>query len=536
MDISYCRLPLHFPVAAQLLASVEALSADGWLPHVNRACYDGRWDVYPLRGLAKHHNQSPILQAFALEGSDDAEDFADYAALSASPELADFLSQLCCPILSVRLMRLRPGSVIAPHRDHGLCFSQGQARLHLCLQTDPDVEFVVAGESIHMAEGELWYLNADQEHAVYHRGKTDRIHVVVDCIANDWLRNQLGIPEQQTLSTMSLEQRFNWLAGLTSTILSCSHQERFSLRQPIRELATSFAELIELELHPDIFLDNDFTITTHGKAVSMTTAAQCAEEFLRTAVFIRGIDQAIAERVNASAPVTVLYAGTGPFAMLLLPLLQHYSAQQLQVTLLDIHQASLNGVKQLLEAFNLSDRIAHMECVDATQWHSDQQFDLIVSETMKAGLATEPQVSIFAHLVSLLKPSGSLIPQQIELSTYVLDQQGSRTRLTAKVQLERLSALEISKGNTHALDMRVVLPSGNAWRDIEIRTDIQVYDQHRLQDHDCSLNFPLLIPLPQPCLSEQGSQTVQLCYLFSADPGYSLSTVSTATHAVSTEG
>ncbi|PSW05259.1 hypothetical protein C9I89_10810 [Photobacterium lipolyticum] len=50
-----------------------------------------------------------------------------------------------------------------------------------------------------MAEGELWYLNADQEHAVYHRGKTDRIHVVVDCIANDWLRNQLEIPEHQFL-------------------------------------------------------------------------------------------------------------------------------------------------------------------------------------------------------------------------------------------------------------------------------------------------------------------------------------------------
>lgn len=190
LDIRYYRLPCDFSVTPSLLASIEAL-ADGWLSHVNQACYDGQWDVYPLRGLAKYQDQSPILQAFALEESEHADDYGDYPSLAACPELIAFLAQLNCPILSVRFMRLRPGATIAPHRDHGLCVSQGQARLHLCLQTDPDVEFIVAGESVHMAEGELWYLNADEEHAVYHRGKVDRIHVVVDCVANDWLVKQL---------------------------------------------------------------------------------------------------------------------------------------------------------------------------------------------------------------------------------------------------------------------------------------------------------------------------------------------------------
>ncbi|MCW8331528.1 aspartyl/asparaginyl beta-hydroxylase domain-containing protein [Photobacterium sp. SDRW27] len=197
-----CYLPIQSPETSQLLASVEALSVDEWLPHVNRACYDGQWDVYPLRGLAKYQDKSPILQAFALEGAESNDDFDNYGFLSSCPELHAFLKQLCCPILSVRLMRLRPGAVIAPHRDHGLCVSQGQARLHLCLQTDPDVEFIVAGESVHMAEGELWYLNADLEHAVYHRGKVDRIHVVIDCVANDWLREQLRLSVHQASNVL----------------------------------------------------------------------------------------------------------------------------------------------------------------------------------------------------------------------------------------------------------------------------------------------------------------------------------------------
>ncbi len=154
LDIGFRRLPIDCSISPTLMASIEALSKGEWLAHVNRACYDGEWDVFPLRGLAKYQNQSPpILQAFALEESESEADFDNYASLQDCPELTAFLSQLSCPILSVRLMRLSPGAMIAPHRDHGLCFSKGQARLHLCLQTDPDVEFIVEGESVHMGEG-----------------------------------------------------------------------------------------------------------------------------------------------------------------------------------------------------------------------------------------------------------------------------------------------------------------------------------------------------------------------------------------------
>jgi hypothetical protein len=42
-----------------------------------------------------------------------------------------------------------------------------------------------------MNEGELWYLNVNQPHHVTNRSTTDRIHLVIDCVVNDWLREVL---------------------------------------------------------------------------------------------------------------------------------------------------------------------------------------------------------------------------------------------------------------------------------------------------------------------------------------------------------
>ena len=39
-----------------------------------------------------------------------------------------------------------------------------------------------------MKEGECWYLDLSLPHWVENHGKTDRIHLVIDCLVNDWLR------------------------------------------------------------------------------------------------------------------------------------------------------------------------------------------------------------------------------------------------------------------------------------------------------------------------------------------------------------
>ena len=43
-----------------------------------------------------------------------------------------------------------------------------------------------------MLPGSLWYLRLSEPHAAANRGTTDRVHLVVDVRANDWLLALLG--------------------------------------------------------------------------------------------------------------------------------------------------------------------------------------------------------------------------------------------------------------------------------------------------------------------------------------------------------
>ena len=72
--------------------------------------------------------------------------------------------------------------------------------------------------------------------------------------------------------------------------------------------------------------------TVAGLAVSPEAAAVCIRDFMRTRIFMRGLKQAVSTklRANPNRAVTVLYAGTGPFATLLLPLVTIFDTTQLK--------------------------------------------------------------------------------------------------------------------------------------------------------------------------------------------------------------
>lgn len=195
MGLSASPITTHPPtVAARLLANplpldlrleLEQLAALPWIAHVNQRDYQGSWDVLPLRCLSIHTDAHPILQGFVHEGEGT---WQDLPVLASAPQLRRLLTDIPAPIKSARLMRLAPGAEIKPHRDPGLAWEYGEARLHLPLRTDPLVIFRVGGQQLPMREGELWYMNADLEHSVVNSSLEDRVHLVVDCEVNDWLR------------------------------------------------------------------------------------------------------------------------------------------------------------------------------------------------------------------------------------------------------------------------------------------------------------------------------------------------------------
>ncbi|MDQ6804013.1 MAG: aspartyl/asparaginyl beta-hydroxylase domain-containing protein [Actinomycetota bacterium] len=178
------RLPLSFDAAA-LAAEALALGAEDWVPHFNRDIYEGEWGGVALRsvgGVATQLYPDPAAQA----------PFADTETLDRCPELRRALDQFHCPLLAARLLVLAPGAVINEHRDYRLGWADGEIRVHIAVVTSPDVEFVLDGRRVELAAGQAWYLNLSLPHRVANRSAVNRIHLVVDCVVDDWLRGAMA--------------------------------------------------------------------------------------------------------------------------------------------------------------------------------------------------------------------------------------------------------------------------------------------------------------------------------------------------------
>lgn len=183
--ISFACLDFALPVI-ELQAEIQALLQAHWVDHVNQRDYQGGWDVLPLRCQRQHLAAHPILQGFAIVDGDGNE-WENLPLLSHCSQITSVIDWLQCPVKAVRLMRLKAGATIHPHRDAGLGMEYGEARLHMPIRTSKAVEFSVGGKRVPMQAGELWYMNADQIHQVHNRGDEDRINLVIDCVANEWL-------------------------------------------------------------------------------------------------------------------------------------------------------------------------------------------------------------------------------------------------------------------------------------------------------------------------------------------------------------
>lgn len=173
------QLPFVFdPV--QLKAEIANIPADLWVNHFNTSIYEGDWSGLALRSVG-----GKPMQLYPDPTASDS--FADTELLGQCPYYQSVLATFKCQLTAVRLLRLKAGSNIREHRDYRLGYEDGEVRLHIPVITNPDVAFFLQGERIMMQEGECWYLNVNLPHRVDNQSKTDRIHLVVDCIVNDWL-------------------------------------------------------------------------------------------------------------------------------------------------------------------------------------------------------------------------------------------------------------------------------------------------------------------------------------------------------------
>jgi len=176
---SWLQLPLSFDVVRMQRESGQFAASD-WIAHFNARAYERGWSCVPLRsagGQAGH--------IIPLDGAR----YSDTPHLARCPYLRDVISRFECDTSAVRLMALEPGAVIHAHRDAGTSLMEGLTRIHIPIQTSPQVLFSIDGESVHFTAGHAWYMDASCLHAVENRGTAPRIHLVIDCLTNAWLED-----------------------------------------------------------------------------------------------------------------------------------------------------------------------------------------------------------------------------------------------------------------------------------------------------------------------------------------------------------
>jgi hypothetical protein len=180
------RLALRLD-ARRLRRDLERLRAATWTRHFVTQNYDGDWSVIALR--AKVGAVHPVQMIYS---DPTARDFEDAPALAETPYFREVLARFDCPLRSVRLMRLTPGSCIKPHRDLDLDVESGAVRFHVPIVSNVGVEFLLNDKPVPLTAGSVWYLRLSDTHSVVNRGATDRVHMVIDADANAWVRESLS--------------------------------------------------------------------------------------------------------------------------------------------------------------------------------------------------------------------------------------------------------------------------------------------------------------------------------------------------------
>jgi hypothetical protein len=243
-----------------------------------------------------------------------------------------------------------------------------------------------------------------------------------------------------------------------------------------------------------------------GQAVSPEAAAVCIRDFMRTRIFMRGLKEAISTKLltNPQKTVTVLYAGTGPFATLLLPLVTVFSASQLQMLLLDINPASIGYLNSIINYFNLQHYVLQVAETDAVTYRIPEawQPDILLSETMMPSLKTEPQVSIVANLAWQC-PQAILIPEMIEVSAVLynskMDDEIRFIHLETLLVFTKDTALKMAaQQQTDAIvfpvtKLEIRQPPQPFFSRLALLTAIKVFNTHTLLLNESSLTIPQFV-------------------------------------------
>ncbi|MGW8195753.1 MAG: hypothetical protein ACWGOX_15965 [Desulforhopalus sp.] len=284
----------------------------------------------------------------------------------------------------------------------------------------------------------------------------------------------------------------------------------WQLSRAIGELRGVFLRLSPILASENKELLSAGTQLPSGLAIAPDFAATVLSDTKRTVKFLRGIKDGIEDclKNTGNGPLHLLYAGCGPYATLVFPLLHFFRPGQLKVTLLDIHQLSLDSALAIAGKIGVMDYLDSLICCDASQYlhPKDDPIHMVVTETMAQLLYKEPQVSITLNLAPQMVADGIFIPEKVIISLRAINSANDYLRMTGrlpeneKVQLHLQDIFTLDKnchvdsessGTQIRLKNIIIQEIAEQFDQLKLFTEIQIYDNHFLKAYESGLTSPL---------------------------------------------
>jgi predicted RNA methylase len=235
--------------------------------------------------------------------------------------------------------------------------------------------------------------------------------------------------------------------------------------------------------------------TAQGNAIGTFWAANCVREIFRTQRFSRGLYTAVSDAlIRNKKTVHVLYAGTGPFATLALPVMMMFKPEEVQFTFLEINPDSIDILKSVIDSLDLHAYIKDIHQCDAAVWDvSSSGVDIVISETMYKALSAEPQVAIMLNLASQLPRETVFLPEEIKVSICKWNQRDKEPeKLKELMNFNKALMYAIinkSSGRNWVFDDQQMQVSLSENEQLYFMTEIRVNEGNILNLNDSSLNL-----------------------------------------------
>ncbi len=303
----------------------------------------------------------------------------------------------------------------------------------------------------------------------------------------------------------------------TVPLLLDEHADPSALQQALATLHGAFTEAVlpGEAAGPGLELE-------HGVALAPADAGSCLVDPVRTPAFARGVCAAIDAAV-ARFPgerVEVLYAGCGPFGMLILPACTRFSAEQVGFTLLEVQEKSLAAARSLIEQLELSDHVREFVQADGATYHPERRPHVLVIESLQQALTKEPQVALTRNLAGSLQPGGVLVPKSITVDLCLNDTAllFARPPVREPRHLAQLADLGLEHpGEPARTVVRIPPVEEDGARELTLHTNVRVSGSIRLEDYDTGLTCPLVL---WEFERVREGQSYEFEYVLGEEPGF----------------